>query len=60
MYEPESDRGFLEGLKEVLERHPHLQIPIREVDLHINDPAFAEQAAAMMHELIQKRGPSKE
>ena len=42
------------GLQEVLDRHP--RIPIRQVDLHINDPAFAEQAAAMMHELIQKRG----
>jgi uncharacterized protein (UPF0261 family) len=59
MYEPESDRGFVEGLKEVLDRHPEQQIPVRRVDLHINDPAFADQAAAMMHELIQKRGAAE-
>jgi uncharacterized protein (UPF0261 family) len=56
MYEPESDRGFLEGLTEVLDRRPEREIPVRQVDLHINDPAFAEQAAAMMRELIEKRG----
>jgi uncharacterized protein (UPF0261 family) len=56
MYEPESDRGFVEGLREVLDRLPEQEIPIREIDLHINDPAFAEQAAAMMHELIRERG----
>lgn len=60
MYEPESDPGFLEGLQEELSKHPDLQIPVREVDLHINDPAFAEQAARMMHELIQKKDTVRE
>jgi uncharacterized protein (UPF0261 family) len=60
MYEPESDRGFLEGLREVLDRRRKSQIPIRQVDLHINDPAFAEQAAGMIHELIQMRGTANQ
>jgi uncharacterized protein (UPF0261 family) len=60
MYEPESDRGFAEGIREVLDQRPELGIPVRDVDLHINDPAFAEEAARMMHQLIERRGMGTE
>jgi uncharacterized protein (UPF0261 family) len=60
MFEPESDRGFLEGLREELDNYPDLQIPIHEVDHHINDPVFAEEAAKMMHELIRRKGTMKD
>ena len=60
MYEPESDPGFLEGLQEELGKYPEPKIPVHEVDLHINDPSFAEQAARMMHGLIQKKEKAQE
>jgi uncharacterized protein (UPF0261 family) len=42
---------FTECLKEKLDH----QIQITELDHHINDPAFAETAAQMMHQMIAER-----
>ncbi len=56
MHEPESDRGFREGLDEELARHPTKRVSVRSLDLHINDPAFAEAAARGIDEMVQGNG----
>ncbi len=53
MYDPESDSGFLEGLEDELARHPARRVPVRSLDLHINDPCFAEAAAGWIDEMIR-------
>lgn len=54
IYEPESDAGFLEGLAEGFKRAPSERAAIKVLDLHINDPEFAEAAVNELHGLIQK------
>lgn len=48
LYDPEMSRVFVNRLRERLSP----TIEIHEVDHHINDPEFAEIAAAMMHAMI--------
>jgi uncharacterized protein (UPF0261 family) len=48
LHDPEGDRMLIETLK----KHLKPQIPVVEVDAHINDPEFADTAAAAMIELI--------
>jgi uncharacterized protein (UPF0261 family) len=48
LHDPETGRVFVERLKRRLDP----AIEIREVDHHINDPAFAETAAAMLHAMM--------
>jgi uncharacterized protein (UPF0261 family) len=55
MYDPESDRGFEEGLAQGLARRPDRMISVHHLDLHINDAAFAEAAASCMDSLIKQR-----
>ena len=50
LYDPQVSSMFTRRLKEVL----NPQIEIQEVDHHINDTAFAELAANLMDEMIQK------
>jgi uncharacterized protein (UPF0261 family) len=52
LFEPESDRGFLEGLTQELGRTGAKHVRVRVVEMHINDPAFAETAARSLHTLI--------
>ena len=54
IYEPESDRGFLEGLKEGFQQAPSPKATIKVLDMHINDPEFADAAVDELHGLIQK------
>jgi len=54
IYEPESDRGFLEGLKEGFQQAPSPRATIKVLDMHINDPEFAAAAVDELHGLIQK------
>jgi uncharacterized protein (UPF0261 family) len=54
IYEPESDRGFLEGLKEGFQQAPSPMATIKVLDMHINDPEFADAAVDELHGLIQK------
>jgi uncharacterized protein (UPF0261 family) len=54
LHDPEGDRMLIKTLKE----HLKPQIPVLEVDAHINDPEFADTAAAAMIELIRKTGKS--
>jgi len=51
LYDPPINLFFTQRLKEKLDRN----IQITEVDHHINDPAFAEIAAQLMHQMIGKR-----
>jgi len=51
LYDPPMNLFFTECLKEKLDHH----IQITEADHHINDQAFAEIAAQMMHQMIAER-----
>ena len=55
IYEPESDAGFQEGLEAGFKKFPSDRASIKVVDMHINDPEFAETAINELHRLIQKR-----
>ena len=55
LHDPEGDRMLIETMK----KHLRPQIPILEVDAHINDPEFADRAAAAMIELI-RNSPGKQ
>ncbi|MGD9045989.1 MAG: Tm-1-like ATP-binding domain-containing protein [Desulfobacterales bacterium] len=48
LYDPPMNLFFTQRLREKLDHH----IEITEVDHHINDPAFAEIAAQMMHQMV--------
>ncbi|WP_299980727.1 Tm-1-like ATP-binding domain-containing protein [Desulfobacula sp.] len=50
LYDPATGQIFIDTLKRNLDR----LIEIQETDLHINDPAFGEQAASLMDKLIKK------
>ena len=54
IYEPESDRGFRDGLEDGFRRFPSEKATIKSVDLHINDPLFAEAAVSELNALIEK------
>jgi len=54
IYEPESDTGFQEGLQAGFKKFPSDRASIKVVDMHINDPEFAETAINELHRLIQK------
>jgi uncharacterized protein (UPF0261 family) len=51
LYDPPMNMLFTECLKQGLDHH----IEITEVDHHINDQAFAEIAAQMIHQMIGER-----
>ena len=51
LYDPPMNMFFTQCLKAKLDHH----IQIMEVDHHINDAAFAEIAAQMMHQMILER-----
>ncbi|WP_054949746.1 Tm-1-like ATP-binding domain-containing protein [Numidum massiliense] len=51
-YDPEADRVLIKALRETIDDHV---VDVREVDAHINDPAFAEAMADRLHELYQQR-----
>jgi len=55
IYEPDSDAGFQEGLEAGFKKSPSDRARIEVVDMHINDPEFAETAVNELHRLIQKR-----
>ena len=49
LYAPETSKAFVKRLKEDL--NPGIEI--KEMDVHINDPAFAEAASALMDEMVK-------
>ena len=50
-YDPEADQPFVDALKSNLPGN----VEVIEVDTHIEDPAFAEQAARLLIELIEAK-----
>ncbi len=53
MYEPESDSGFLEGLTAELARTGAENVGVEILEMHINDPAFADAAAERLDSMIR-------
>ncbi len=51
LYAPEISKAFVERLKRDLTP----DIEIKEMDVHINDPAFAEVASALMDEMVKEK-----
>ena len=49
LYDPETDRAFIEALKQNLQT----SIRVIEVDSHINDESFAEQAVDILCEMMR-------
>ena len=55
-YDPEADLALIDSLK----RHLDLsKVSFQEVDLHINDPQFAEMAVELLDNLMQPIGERK-
>jgi uncharacterized protein (UPF0261 family) len=54
-YDPQADQAFIDGLKANLPAN----IKIIERDTHIEDPAFATEAANLLIELIEKHDQAK-
>jgi uncharacterized protein (UPF0261 family) len=54
-YDPEADQAFLKGLKSELKS----DIPLVEVDAHINDDAFSRAVAEALHRMIVERAQGK-
>ncbi len=55
LWQPATDEALHEALRTALKR----EIPIREVDANINDPAFSQAAALAMIELARDAGLGK-
>ncbi|MBW1997852.1 MAG: Tm-1-like ATP-binding domain-containing protein [Deltaproteobacteria bacterium] len=49
LWDPSVSRAFVDELRKALDD----RIEIKEIDLHINDQAFAQEAARTMHEMVQ-------
>jgi uncharacterized protein (UPF0261 family) len=54
IYDPESDKGFIEGLTQELNRTGAKNVSVRVLDMHINDTAFAEIAAKRLDAMIRE------
>jgi uncharacterized protein (UPF0261 family) len=50
-HDPEADDALIGALRESLDS----SVDLRELDLDVNDPAFAEAMADRLHELVQSR-----
>ena len=50
LHDPPAQDAFMETLRQVLSP----QVPIKEADLHINDPSFAELASKTMDQMIRR------
>jgi uncharacterized protein (UPF0261 family) len=48
LHDPAADRAFVGSLRQSLDP----QISVREVDAHINDPAFAQAVAEALEEML--------
>ena len=51
-YDPEADRALFEALERGMDGHPWVRLVNR--DEHINDPAFADAASALLLELMSR------
>jgi uncharacterized protein (UPF0261 family) len=50
-HDPQADAALFQAIAKGLATHPHVELLVR--DEHINDPAFAEAAAAHLRALMQ-------
>jgi len=50
LYDPEANRAFVEKLKKELKP----DVPVVEVDLHLNTPEFGKEAVELFHQLYEK------
>ncbi len=50
LYDPEADKAFVEALKKLLKP----EIPLKEVDLHLNTPEFGKESVELFHELFTR------
>ena len=59
LYDPVADSAFMEKLKSLLKP----EIPVKDVDIHLNSPKFGEEAVTLFHQLYaewltaKKSGP---
>ena len=53
-YEPESDRGFVDGVNHELVSGANERVQVKVVDMHINDPEFAQALVDELHGLIER------
>jgi len=51
LYDPEADRAFVKTLKEEL----HANVPVVEVDLHLNTPEFGKEAVELFHKIYTQK-----
>jgi uncharacterized protein (UPF0261 family) len=51
LYSPEADQAFVKALKEKLNSN----IPINEVDLHLNTPEFGKEAVELFHQIFTQQ-----
>jgi len=51
LYDPNADRTFTETLKE----HLNSEIPVVEVDLHLNTPEFGKEAVELFHQIFAQK-----
>jgi uncharacterized protein (UPF0261 family) len=50
LYDPDADRIFAETLK----KHLNSDVPVVEVDLHLNTPEFGKEAVELFHQIFNK------
>jgi len=50
LHDPEGDWTFIESLQ----KHLKSSIPVLEIEAHINDPVFAQTAASVLINLIER------
>jgi uncharacterized protein (UPF0261 family) len=50
LYDPEADRAFMEELRKSLKP----DIPVKEVNFHLNTPEFGREAVEVFHQLFIK------
>ena len=51
LYDPDADRTFAETLK----KHLNSDVPVIEVDLHLNTPEFGKEAVELFHQIFSRK-----
>ena len=51
LYDPDADRTFTETLKKQLKS----DVPVKEVDLHLNTPEFGKEAVELFHKIYTQK-----
>jgi uncharacterized protein (UPF0261 family) len=48
LYDPDANQTFTETLK----KHLNSDVPVKEVDLHLNTPEFGKEAVELFHQIF--------